>query len=106
MRKPVDIFTGYQVSRAEAGADPEVRGKHGSILPYDADTLAVFAEGAHRLRKLMRIAGASLFTEGEGEGTVHDPNAGMTEAAAIIGAKMKRAVSETAKERLHRIGAA
>lgn len=76
------------------GTEPELRGKNGSIISYDDKTLSVFVTGAYKLHKLANLPGAVLFSEGDGEGTVHLPIRLLDTAADVIGAKRKRRLSD------------
>jgi hypothetical protein len=101
-----DRFAGYKVTpgREEVGADPMIEGKHGTILPYDGERLAVYVIGAQKLHRLMKEPGAVLYTEGEGEGTVHIPDRLLDVAAQIIEAKKTRTASAKQKDHLQQIG--
>lgn len=107
MKKTPDRLAGYQLTKgsAEEDTEAEIPGKYGRITLFDDSRLSVFVEGSRRLHKVAAIPGASLFTEGEGEGTVHVPDAALPVAAAIIGAKKRRRVTEERRGQLKAVGA-
>ena len=97
------LFSGYirpLKGRVGEGTQPELCGSKGHILPFDDEgsILTVYTKGKHRFRKLVALLGAVVFTEGDGEGTVHIPIELLDRAAEIIGARRKRNLSTQQRE--------